>query len=406
MKQTQTKLFDFSDVGLDFCAGSKNLFPDRFKKMLSFGYNVRTVSTVAVSGNQVTLTYGVSHGYVSDRVLKVDSGVLAAINDGEFWIDSVTTNTVTMTIDGAPNSITGGFTTKIASLGWELVYEQSNIQVYKFKTLNESSLFFRICFQDVLNRRNAVSPCVGESYDLATGVMTDTYAFEGNKAIMSPGDGFKWEFSAQASSSYNSFNYASGYDTFGRASVVGSAYHLAFLTCTGKNTTALRINGIFPTAVHSYQNLKLPVMFGETYEGISGEGDFYQANWAAAYIGNIRCVFSGDGNVQGFGSNKLFPTPASDKTSFLSANIDPFNVTTLEPIRIFEHSSAQHLGYMYGAYMCRYSKANRPIFSRTASPSFEYDSDETSIVATHGMGWDSDNTSMYVGFPVEEIKIG
>src|SRR5690606_35768536 len=102
MKQTQTKLFDFSDAGLDFSAGSKNLFPDRFKKMLSLGYNVQTVTSVAVAGNQVTFTYGGTHGYAADRVLKVDSGPLSLINEGEFWIDAVTTNTVTMTIDDAP----------------------------------------------------------------------------------------------------------------------------------------------------------------------------------------------------------------------------------------------------------------------------------------------------------------
>src|SRR5690606_30234894 len=133
MKQTQTKLFDFSDVGLDFCAGSKNLFPDRFKKMLSLGYNVQTVTSVAVVGNQVTLTYGGAHGYVVDLVLKVDSSVFASINGGEFWIDSITTNTLTFTLDAAPASVVSGFTTRIASLGWDLVYEQGHIYIYKFR---------------------------------------------------------------------------------------------------------------------------------------------------------------------------------------------------------------------------------------------------------------------------------
>ncbi|EXE09995.1 hypothetical protein J559_3303, partial [Acinetobacter sp. 983759] len=41
MKQTQTKMFDFADIGLDFSAGSKSLFPDRFKKMLAQGYNTQ-----------------------------------------------------------------------------------------------------------------------------------------------------------------------------------------------------------------------------------------------------------------------------------------------------------------------------------------------------------------------------
>ncbi len=132
IKQTQTKMFDFSDTGLNFCAGSKNLLPDRFKKMLSIGYNEQTVSSIAVSGNQVTLTYGVSHGYVADRVLKINSGVLATINNGEFVIDSVTSNTVTMTIDSAPLSIVGSLTTRIAPLGYQLVYELNNIHVLNY----------------------------------------------------------------------------------------------------------------------------------------------------------------------------------------------------------------------------------------------------------------------------------
>src|SRR5690606_6216598 len=146
MKQTQTKLFDFSDVGLDFCAGSKNLFPDRFKKMLSVGYNVQTVFSVAVVGNQVRFTYGGTHGYAADRVLKVDSGALASINGGEFWIDSVTTNTVTFTLDNIPSSIANGFSTRIASLGWALEYESGQVQLYKMKYLDERDLYVRLVF--------------------------------------------------------------------------------------------------------------------------------------------------------------------------------------------------------------------------------------------------------------------
>ena len=68
IKQTQTKMFDFSDVGLDFCAGSKNKFPEVFKKMLATGYNPQTASSVSISGDQITLTYGVRVDY--DRKLK------------------------------------------------------------------------------------------------------------------------------------------------------------------------------------------------------------------------------------------------------------------------------------------------------------------------------------------------
>ena len=65
IKQTQTKMFDFSDVGLDFCSGSKLLFPAVFKKFLATGYNQKSGATVSITGNQVTLNFGVSHGYAA-----------------------------------------------------------------------------------------------------------------------------------------------------------------------------------------------------------------------------------------------------------------------------------------------------------------------------------------------------
>lgn len=407
MKQTQTKLFDFSDVGLDFSSGSKNLFPDRFKKMLAQGYNVQTVSSVAISGNQVTFTYGGAHGYVADRVLKVDSEALASINGGEFWIDSVTTNTVKFTLDGAPTSIAGGFTTKVASLGWSLTYEQSNIQVYKLKQLDESDIFIRLCFQNQAGRRNCISPCVGKTFDASSGIITDTLALAANASLITPGDGFKWEFSGAAGATYDNFTYSQGYGTFGKGTLIGSLYHVGFLTSASISNDSLRVNGCFPSATHNFESIKYPVLLGETYGSIESSGDWYQSDSAAAYIGNIGVTFHGDGPPRtGIGSNKIFPVPVAFISSFLSPNVDSFNTTTLEPIRIFELSTYQHLGYMSGIYLCRYAQSGRPAFSRATSPSISYDIDLNSKVYLHGMGWDSNATALYLGMPVEEVKIG
>ncbi|MEG2569456.1 MAG: hypothetical protein RSA84_24925, partial [Acinetobacter sp.] len=185
MKQTQTKLFSFGDTDLDFSVVSKTFFPDRFKKMLVLGYNQQTVASVSVSGNQVTLNYGVTHGYTTDRVLKVNSGALAAINGGEFWVDAVTATSLTMTIDAAPISITGGFVTKIAPLGWQLVYEQSNIHVYKFKHIDNTDMYLRLCFQDQAARRNCISPCIGKTFDSTSGAITDSNALSDNTTLIS-----------------------------------------------------------------------------------------------------------------------------------------------------------------------------------------------------------------------------
>ncbi|WBX36765.1 hypothetical protein [Acinetobacter schindleri] len=215
MKQTQTKLLDFSDTGLDFCSGSKNLFPDRFKKMLALGYNVQTVSSVAVAGSQVTLTYGGAHGYAADRVLKVDSGALSSINGGEFWIDSVATNTVTFTLDDAPTSITGGFTTRVAPLGWDLLYEQPYVHLYKMKNLDESDLYVRLVFQAVSNYRNRVGICVGHTADIAAGTITDINTLTQYATATVPNDTFAWEFQLTAEATYNNYTAAQGFTKFG-----------------------------------------------------------------------------------------------------------------------------------------------------------------------------------------------
>src|SRR5690606_1016870 len=264
MKQTQTKLFDFSDVGLDFCAGSKNLFPDRFKKMLALGYNEQTVSSVVVAGNQVTLSYGGTHGYVADRVLKVSAPELLSINGGEFVIDSVTENTATMTIDGAPASIAGNFTTKVASLGWELVYEQAHIHIYKFKHIDDSDMYARFCFQNNMSagHRNSVAVAAGRTIDLSLGHINDTNLFSNWGICENVIDVItKWDFSYSIAATFNNYSYSQGYSTFGRAMVIGSPYHLVMKYNQGASTIGnySALSAILPFQ-SDYETINYPIV--------------------------------------------------------------------------------------------------------------------------------------------------
>lgn len=397
MKQTQTKLFDFSDVGLDFCAGSKNLFPDRFKKMLSLGYNVQTVTSVAVAGNQVTFTYGGAHGYAADRVLKVDSGALSFINGGEFYIDSVTTNTVTMTINDAPLSAASGFTTKIAPLGWELVYEQPYIHVYKFKSLDESDLYLRLCFQDVLTARNCIAPCIGKSVNLITGEITDANTLTENAVIASPGtvtNGFRWEMSSVANTTSNNYNYSQGFATFGKAMVVGSLYHFVMMTSNNQQASWGRVAAILPCVAHLLHD-GYPVLVGER----SGGGSLQLSN-AESYIGAVRVV-----HQQGATSTMtLFATPQA-LNSF--TNLDNFNTTTAEPIPVYEAATKQHLGFVIGGmYVAKYASSNTPTLTGATSPSLTKDVDLQNLVAQHyiASGTTAQN-AVFFAVPVEEIKV-
>ncbi|ENW86444.1 hypothetical protein F906_01499 [Acinetobacter pseudolwoffii] len=402
MKQTQTKLFDFSDAGLDFCAGSKNLFPDRFKKMLALGYNEQTVSSVVVAGNQVTLTYGVSHGYVADRVLKVNAPELLSINDGEFVIDSVTENAVTMTIDGAPASITGNFTTKVASLGWSLEYENANIQIYKFKQLDESDIYIRLCYQDVATRRNAIAPCVGKTFDPLTGFITDPNAYTQNAQVVSPGSNLKFDFDYGASSpaTRNEWTYSQGLSTYGKANMMGSKYHFAILTNCYAGDGSGVISAVLPNVGIDNEKLQYPVLIGKV-TGITTSISSNALHVARAYVGNIDVAFDSSSST----SDYIFKTPQA-ATSFISAELDIFNTTTAQPIFIYEKTTRQHLGVLFGVFIAKYSSTNAPSLSANSSPFITKDIDlDNSICIHHISNGGSASQAAYMAFPLEEVKI-
>lgn len=407
MKQTQTKLFDFSDVGLDFCAGSKNLFPDRFKKMLALGYNEQTVSSVAVSSNQVVFTYGGAHGYKAERVLKINSGALAAINDGEFWIDSVTTNTVTITIDGAPLSVSGGFTTKIASLGWSPEYENANIYVYKFKALDESDLYLRLCFQTNLTHRNAIAVCIGKSYDVSSGAITDESAYTYSKDITNVSSNvYKWEFTMYGGATYNDWTYNNSEAYFGKAKVVGSKYHLLLLShlINIPNGSAGVINGFAPSHCYDYEQLGLPALFA--YKSNSTSTDLpsntnVSSNFAVL-IGEIVCKTLTEYSLSGYG---LASPIAID--SFLPDSIEGFNTSTTQPIQIYESTTGQFLGYVNGCIQ-RVSVGITNNLSPKAldAPAVTQDVDLGNTCLIHNVGYGSSLVSAaHFAIPVEEIKI-
>ena len=397
MKQTQTKLFDFADVGLDFCVGSKSLFPDRFKKMLAIGYNTQTVVSVAVAGNQVTLTYGVSHGYVADRVLKVESGVLTGINGGEFWIDSVTSNTVTLTIDDAPVSIAGAFTTKIASLGWELVFEQPYIHVYKFKHIDDTDMYIRLCFQNNATYRNRVAPCVGRTYDAATGFITDELALSDTKSITTPNI-YAWDFSYSTSNSYNNFTYSQGFSTFGRALVVGSLYHLVFMH--SKEHESWFNQGVFPTT----GGFGVPAILCDSYGDPAQSNSYGFAYLGKIMLGNNTCISKLTNNNEITNNFDIYPQ-ATD--SLLPASLNGFNTTTTEPVAMYIQGNGQFLGFMMGIYRCKYANNNAPAISKSAMPLKTMDIDLNSIVYVNPItsGGTNIGYATYYAIPVEEIKI-
>lgn len=385
IKQTQTKLFRSSDVGLDFCAGSIIRFPEVFKKILVTGFNPQIVNSVSISGSTITLTYGVTHGYVADRVLQVTAS--GGFNK-EVYIDSVNGNNVICTVlDGSTTGLTGTINTKIASAGWDIVYEVGNIHIYKMKHFDETDRFVRMCFQTNTAQRNAVAVCIGKTYDSATGFITDEHSYTASRNVMLPfAAGVVWNTFYDGN--YN--NNASG--TFGNAAViVASPYHLGF-SMTERDSQ--NIFGIFPKSTHDYPQLDYPVLVSQySGENIPNSANF--ARWGnannAIHIGNIRF-------------EHILTLPSS---SYLPSSLDEFNTTTLQPYPLIEINTGQQLGYMYGLFHVQYASNNRPAFNRFSTPFFSMDVDFESLIAVMASTIESYGTHVdYVAFVVEEIKHG
>lgn len=402
MKQTQTKMFDFSDVGLDFCAGSKNLFPDRFKKMLALGYNTQTVSSVSVLGNQVVLTYGVNHGYVADRILKLN-----AVNlNGEYVIDSVTTNTVTLTIDNAPSTVLGGFTTFVAPLGWQLVHEVSNIHIYKFKHIDGTDMFARLCFQNatVAGNRNCIAIGIGRTVDLTRGIITDPNCMADLATcptVVDATSNLRWDFTNSTARTFDNYTYNQGYATFGKAMLIGSVYHLALMYTQANNTTYQHfstVSAIMPFS-SSYDVINYPILIAQN-NGASSSVTTGSLSAAQAYLASIRVTLNNS-------VAQLFDRETAS-TSFLPPSIDSFNTTTCEPIPIYTFIEKQFIGYIVGLYQVLYNVVNSPTPKSETYPSLDMDIDFNNFVGVHFMRANNNNInngSAWIALPIEEIKI-
>ncbi|WP_214002202.1 hypothetical protein [Acinetobacter variabilis] len=379
-----------------------NLFPDRFKKIFTLGYNEQIVTNVTIVGNQVTLNYGGAHGYAADRVLKVNSGTLASINNGEFWIDSVTTDTLTFTLDDAPLSIANGFTTKVAPLGWDLVYEAAPIYIYKFKALDESDLFLRLCFQVTTGDRNCIAVCIGKSADLVAGTITDPNCIESTRSITSlrtvcP----KWEFSPSGRSSNINYTYAQGFATYGRGMIVGSKHHVVIMGNRNDQADQKYCNAILPAAiVNTDADLQYPMLWCYNSSASNSSVTFSNANIFVGYLGKTRVT------CNNLDKNYMFYYYAT--SALLPAAIENFNTTVGEPFAIFEHESWQPIGHVVAPiWFLNFpsTEVGKPPIAASANPEIVEDVEQVKMV--RHVPWALGSTLLHATYLVvglEEVK--
>lgn len=98
------------------------------------GWGSKVAASATVALNKITLSYGVAHGYLKKQIISVSGANQAAIN-GNHRIDSVTVDTITLTIDGVMDA-TGTITTKVAPLGFQSVFGSANPLKRAYRSAN------------------------------------------------------------------------------------------------------------------------------------------------------------------------------------------------------------------------------------------------------------------------------
>lgn len=101
-------------------AGSNGQMLQVLDACLINGFNPQTVTIATKTATTVTLTFGVSHGYLDKQIVSV-AGANDAVLNGNHQIVSVTTNTITIDAVGVTVT-TGTLVTKIAPLGFESIF--------------------------------------------------------------------------------------------------------------------------------------------------------------------------------------------------------------------------------------------------------------------------------------------
>jgi len=97
------------------------------------GFNLQTATSITRDGNTAIATLSSGHGFMVDQVILV-AGCTQPEYNGEFTVTAVTANTVKFTVSGEPASpatTASTITVKVAPLGFEIVFNNSNKRVYR-----------------------------------------------------------------------------------------------------------------------------------------------------------------------------------------------------------------------------------------------------------------------------------
>ncbi len=153
------------------------------------GFNLKTVTALARTGDVATATIGTGHGFAVDQVVLVEGCDQPSYN-GEFTVTAITSTTVSFRVDveggepASPATTQTSITMKIAPLGFEIVFTGTNKRVYRSPNPLSNRHYLRV--DDSLPEGYTTSWTKFGRVTIAEG-MSDIDTFVGAQAPFTPG---------------------------------------------------------------------------------------------------------------------------------------------------------------------------------------------------------------------------
>lgn len=392
--QTQTKIYKFSDKGIEINGSAKGYYPVAFKKIFTTGYNETSVSNIEVFEGKVTIILPTNHGFLLERVIRFTSGNYTK----DYFLTEVTSTSISFYDEDFPNQFPDPISIKYAPLDWELVYEVGQVHIYKFKDLDDSDLYLRLFYLSPLNNstlRGLVYPCVGRAYDPDTGYITDPDSLTETRDIKSGAQRFSWEIGQYTDVYYDKQPLSS---SLGTVTIIGSLYHMVMSTSTSTTKNTFHLATVLPVA-NCVQDKALPLLVGSR-QNYTSSGPSQTFSNCYMYVNNTRvCNYRASSDIIAyFGMPSYIPDPW---VSSLGVS-DRFS---LNGITLYFAGTSSYFGNALGAhYLIAKTSDNRFPNSSTSYPLGIMDTDNF-IKSYLCPNSDGSTFSGYV-VPMEEIHLG
>lgn len=180
---TSVKHFKSAMANAPVLSGAAGTLISLLDACLVDGFDLKTATSLVVSGGEATLSFSGTHSATVDSVILVAGSSLTALN-GEQKVTTVGSDFVRFATAQADGTATGTITFKMAPLGWTKSFTGTNLAAYKSSDVEGTQMFLRIDDTNALNAR-----VVG--YEDMTGISTGTGPFPTNAQMSGGGYWFK-----------------------------------------------------------------------------------------------------------------------------------------------------------------------------------------------------------------------